>query len=180
MIYVFLAPGFEEIEAISTIDILRRCGLTVTTVSIEDKKEVSGSHNITVSADALLSQIDPDAGEAFVLPGGLPGSDNLQNCQKLKEMMRKADSEGKIVAAICAAPKVLGAFGLLEGHKATCFPGFEAELLGAQFVTDRAVKDENVITSRGAGTAADFAFLIAEAFGKDAAKVRASMLYDAE
>ncbi len=180
MIYVFLAPGFEEIEAISTIDILRRCGLFVVTVSITEEKEVCGSHGIPVLADALLSGIDPEKGEAFVLPGGMPGSDNLQNSAALKAMMQKADRDGKIVAAICAAPKVLGAFGLLEGHRATCYPGFEDELLGATFVTDRAVRDENVITSRGAGTAADFGFLIAEALGKDAEKVRTSMLYDAE
>lgn len=180
MVYVFLAEGFEEIEAISTIDILRRCGLRVQTASISENRQVCGSHDIPVLADCLLSDVDLASGEAFVLPGGMPGSDKLQACAPLEEMLKKANSDGKIVAAICAAPKVLGAFGLLKGRRATCFPGFEEELLGASFVTDRAVCDGNIITSRGAGTASDFGFLIAKTLGRDADAVRKAMLYDAE
>ncbi|MBQ9914733.1 MAG: DJ-1/PfpI family protein [Clostridia bacterium] len=178
MVYVFLAEGFEEIEAIATIDILRRCGLSVQTVSITDEKNVCGSHGIPVTADALLAEIDPGSGKAFVLPGGLPGSDNLQNCKPLEKILKTESRNGKIIAAICAAPKVLGAFDLLEGRLATCYPGFEEELIGAEFVPDRAVLDGNIITSRGAGTASDFAFLIAKTLGKDPKPVRDGMLYD--
>lgn len=178
MVFVFLAEGFEEIEAISTIDILRRCGVTVQTVSITDTKTVCGSHGISVIADALLKEIDPSVGKAFVLPGGLPGSDNLQNCKPLEEILKTESRNGKIVAAICAAPKVLGAFDILEGRLATCYPGFEEELTGAELVPDRAVLDGNIITSRGAGTASDFAFLIAKSLGKDTDSIRKGMLYD--
>ncbi len=178
MVYVFLANGFEEIEAISVIDILRRCGLSVTTVSIGDNLLVDGAHGISVVADGYLGDVVFGAATAFVLPGGLPGSDNLQACGELEEMLKKADKAEKIVAAVCAAPKILGAFGITEGRSATCYPGYEKELLGATAKEDRVVVDGHVITSRGAGTAADFAFAIANALGADPAPVRKGMLYD--
>ncbi len=178
MVYVFLADGFEEIEAISVIDILRRCGLCVTTVSISDNLLVEGAHGISVVADGLMEDVDFDAGKAFVLPGGLPGSDNLQACGELEDLLKQANQAEKIVAAVCAAPKILGAFGITEGRCATCYPGYEKELLGAKAKEDRVVRDGHVITSRGAGTAADFAFVIAEALGADPAPIRKGMLYD--
>ena len=178
MVYVFLAEGFEEIEALSVVDIVRRCGLSVQTVSIGEKDTVMGSHGIPVVADTVLSQVDLKKARAMVLPGGLPGSDNLQACAPLKELLLSADKAGVLLAAVCAAPKVLGAFGLLRGKKATCYPGYEEELTGATPQENRVVCDGHVITSRGAGTAADFAFAIAEALGAETASVRSGMLYD--
>ena len=178
MVYVFLAEGFEEIEAISVIDIVRRCGLPVQTVSISENCEVMGAHGIPVVADCLMDEVNFEAGKAFVLPGGLPGSDNLQACTKLEELLKRADKAGKVIAAVCAAPKILGAFGLVNGRCATCYPGYEKELQGAAPKADRVVCDGHIITSRGAGTAADFAFAIAEKLGADPEPVRQGMLYD--
>ncbi len=177
MVYVFLADGFEEIEAISVIDILRRSGLSVTTISISENLLVDGAHGISVVADGYLEDVSLEEGTAFVLPGGLPGSDNLQACGELEVLLKKADKAEKIVAAVCAAPKILGAFGITEGRCATCYPGYEKELLGAIAKEDKVVRDGHVITSRGAGTAADFAFAIAEALGKDPEPIRKGMLY---
>lgn len=177
MVYVFLADGFEEIEAISVIDILRRCGLSVETISISENLLVDGAHGISVVADGYLEDVDFEAGKAFVLPGGLPGSDNLQACKELEILLKEADKAEKIVAAVCAAPKILGAFGIAEGRCATCYPGYEKELLGATAKEDKVVRDGHVITSRGAGTAAAFAFAIAEALGKDPEPIRKGMLY---
>lgn len=178
MTYVFLADGFEEIEALSVVDILRRCQIEVQTVSITENNLVTGSHSIPVMADTILANADTNATQALILPGGLPGSDYLQACKPLEEALKKAAEEGRIVAAICAAPKVLGAFGLLSGKKATCYPGFEKELLGATPVADKVVCDGNAITSRGAGTAADFAFALAKALGANPEPVRKGMLFN--
>ena len=178
MTYVFLADGFEEIEALSVVDILRRCQIEVQTVSITENKQVTGSHGIPVLADIVLTDADTDQAQALILPGGLPGSDNLQACKPLENALKKAAKEGRIVAAICAAPKVLGVFELLSGKKATCYPGFEKELLGATPVTEKVVQDGNAITSRGAGTAADFAFALADALGGNSDPVRKGMLFD--
>ncbi len=178
MTYVFLAEGFEEIEALSVVDILRRLGLLVKTVSITENVQVTGSHGIPVMADTTLDAVDFDSARALVLPGGLPGSDHLQNCKPLGEALCQANEAGKIVAAICAAPKVLGALGLTKNKKATCYPGYEPELLGATPVQDKVVCDGNLITSRGAGTACDFAFALASALGADPDPVRKGMLFD--
>ena len=178
MVYVFLAEGFEEIEALSVVDIVRRCGLSVQTVSISETTTVTGSHGIPVVADVTIEQVELQKAQAMVLPGGLPGSDSLQACVPLKELLLAADKAEVVLAAVCAAPKVLGAFGLLKGKCATCYPGYEAELTGATPKTNRVVRDGHVITSRGAGTAADFAFAIAEALGAETASVRSGMLYD--
>lgn len=177
MIYVFLAPGFEEIEALTVVDILRRCKLPVQTVSITESLSVTGSHSITVTADLLFAQADTDTAEALILPGGIPGADHLQAFTPLAEALVKADTEGRIIAAICAAPRVLGALGLCRGKKAACYPGYEPELLGAVPLTDPVVQDGNLITSRGAGTAADFAFALADALGADPKPIRSGMLF---
>lgn len=179
MVYLFLADGFEEIEALGTVDILRRCEVPVQTVSITEDLLVSGSHGITVKADTVLKDIEEDEIEAMVLPGGLPGADNLEQCTGLTDLLKQKAGEGKIIAAICAAPKVLGLLGLLSGVKATCYPGYEAKLVGA--VTKRAnvVCDQNFITSKGAGTTHEFAQAIAAAMGKsiNARRVIKSMQY---
>ncbi len=173
MVYVFLADGFEEIEALGTVDILRRSEIDVKTVSINEKKEVLGTHGIKVFADILLNEINSDEVDAIVLPGGLPGADNLENCKLLTDLTVKSASEGKIIAAICAAPKIPGVLGLLQGLKATCYPGFEGKLFGAKTTHKRIVRDKNIITAKGAGATKEFAVEIATALGKGIAAKRA-------
>lgn len=179
MIALFLADGFEEIEALAAVDILRRCGLLVKTVSITSKLEVRGAHDIKVLADTTSDQLSGDV-DAVILPGGMSGSDNLQSSIEVTKWISFANEQKKLVCAICAAPKILGAMGILEGKKAICFPGFEDELKGAIISNQRVVADGNIITSRGAGTAHDFAFCIAEKLGKtkEAKEVRNAMQYD--
>ena len=177
MVYVFLAEGFEEIEALSVVDFLRRLNIPVAAVSLDGKEQVTGAHQITVKADCPLEEISLEKGKAFVLPGGLPGADNLQASGALKALLLAADKEKKIIGAICAAPKVLGAFGLLQNRRATCYPGFESELTGALPQTDAVVRDGHIITSRGVATAPDFAFALAEALGTDPQKIKTGMLF---
>lgn len=168
MIYVFLANGFEEIEALGTVDILRRCELDVQTVSITDTLQLKGSHGISAEADILFENLREDEADALILPGGLPGADNLENCKKLTDLLCSKAAEGKLLAAICAAPKVFGVLGLLSGVKATCYPGFEAKLVGALVKRKDVVSDKNFITAKAAGVTQDFAQAIAEHFGKGA------------
>ena len=181
MIYVFLASGFEEIEAVTAIDILRRCALEVTTVSVCESRSVRGAHGIYALADCLIGESDFADAAAVVLPGGMPGTENLAANEKLKEIISRAADGGAVIAAVCAAPLVLGRMGLLSGRRACCFPGFEEELCGAEVTRERTVTDGRIITSRGAGTAHDFAAAIAAALGcrEKAERVISSMLYDA-
>lgn len=173
MVYVFLADGFEEIEALGTVDILRRSELEVKTVSINETLEVCGTHGIKVIADILTSDVNEDDIDAVVLPGGLPGADNLENCKFVTDLVTKCAKEGKIVAAICAAPKIPGVLGLLTGIKATCYPGFEARLFSAKVTGKRVVCDKNFITAKGAGVTHEFALAIATALKKGIAAKRA-------
>lgn len=165
MLAMFLADGFEEIEALAVVDILRRAGISIDTISISDgDNKVRGSHNISVYADLCLSEFDFDKYEGYILPGGLPGTTNLANCKVVTDALVKANSQNKYVAAICAAPSVLGNLNILNGKKATCYPGYEKELLGAKCEGEKVVTDGNAITSKGAGTAHDFAFEIVKIF----------------
>ncbi len=175
--FVFLAAGFEEMEAIGTIDILRRGGIDTTTVSISDSKEVTGAHGIPVIADAVFTGTDLSDADALVLPGGMPGSTNLNNFEPLREALANQYNNGKLVAAICAAPLVLGGLGILEDRKATCYPSFEDLLTGAT-VTGNAVEvDGNVITGRGPGLVMEFALaLVTYLAGKEKADEVASGL----
>ena len=166
MIYVFLADGFEEIEALGTVDILRRCDLEVKTVSITENLTVSGAHGIVVHADICKEEIKEDEIDALILPGGLPGADNLEKCTFVTDLLKRAADDGKLLCAICAAPKVFGVLGLLSGVKATCYPGYEAKLVGAITKRSDVVHDKNFITSKGAGTTHKFAAAIASALGK--------------
>lgn len=179
MVYVFLADGFEEIEALATVDILRRCDLSVETVSITDDLMVKGTHGIYVKTDILFSDIREEEIDALVLPGGLPGADNLGDHRELTDLLCKKAAEGTILAAICAAPKVFGLLGLLSGKKATCYPGFEAKLVGAVCKRKNVVVDENIITAKGAGVTEEFAEAIAAALGKGATcrRVLKAMFY---
>ncbi len=158
---VFLAEGFEEIEGLTVVDILRRAGIPVTTISITGQKEVCGSHQIKVLADALYGEIDFSGYGGIVLPGGMPGTTNLGSHPGVKETIKAFAAEGKLVAAICAAPSVLGQERILKGKKAACYPGFEDKLEGAEAVFEEVAEDGNIITSRGMGTAIPFALRMA-------------------
>lgn len=162
MVYVFLANGFEETEALVTVDLLRRAGLSVQTVGIGGKT-VCGSHGISVSADVEDVDFVAKDTKAVVLPGGMPGTRHLEASHLVQDMLKLAVKENCFIAAICAAPSVLGHAGLLSGKRATCYPGFEPELIGATVVPDAAVRDGNIITGKGAGAVFDFSFAIIRA-----------------
>ena len=159
MIYVFLANGFEEVEALTPVDVLRRGGVEVKTVGIGGKT-VTGSHGISVSADLSEDEVELTALSGVVLPGGMPGTKNLDASATVKAALAAAAQKGALIAAICAAPSVLGHNGLLKGKRATCFPGFESELAGATVCPDLAVTDGNVVTGKGAGAALPFALAL--------------------
>ena len=153
---VFLANGFEEMEAIGTVDILRRGGIDVRTVSISNERKVAGAHGVELIADALFAEADLTEAEALILPGGMPGSSNLNECEPLKELLIQQYKAGKTIAAICAAPMVLGGLGLLKGRKATCYPGFEPKLIGATVTGEAVEVDGNVVTGKGPGLVFNF------------------------
>ena len=155
---VYLADGCEEVEALTVVDILRRGGVDTDMVSITGKKEITSSHKVTFLADKLFEQ--QDTPDVIVLPGGIPGTPNLKAHAGLAELIKKHNAEGKLLAAICAAPTVYGEMGLLEGKKATCYPGMEDELIDAKVCTDSVSVDGRFITSRGLGTAIDFALTL--------------------
>jgi len=155
-VYIFLAEGFEEVEAGTPIDLLRRAGIEVVLVSIDNTEYVTGARKITFKADAKLSEIDKDGADLLILPGGMPGTTNLYNCKELMELVEDYNSRGKRIAAICAAPTIFGKLGLLKGKKAVCYPGMEGDLIGAEVSYDNVVTDGNITTSRGMGTAIDF------------------------
>lgn len=160
---LFLADGFEEIEAITVVDILRRSNIEIETVSVTCKREVIGAHRIIVLSDLLFEQADFTDVDMMILPGGQPGTKNLSEHINLKALLAQFSSQKKWIAAICAAPTILGNLGLLAGISAVCYPGCEKQLIGA--IIDpkgSTVVDGNIITSRGPGTAAQFALKIVE------------------
>ena len=163
-IFVFLADGFEEIEALTPVDILRRAGLSVKTVSVMGEQVVTGAHGVPVMADVMFDEVNAEDAEMILLPGGLPGATNLDAHQGLSQMILDFAKEEKPLAAICAAPLVFGNRGLLEGKKATCYPGFETYLKGAQYTAALVEKDGNFITGKGPGAAMEFAFAIVEKY----------------
>ena len=170
MVYVFLAEGFEEMEALAPIDQLRRVGVEVTTVGVGGKL-IKGAHGVGFTADSDGEDLDFSDVDCVVLPGGMPGTTNLDASPMVEACLMKAAEKNALIAAICAAPSVLGHKGLLKGKKATCFPGFEEDLLGALHTGAPVEKDGNIITARGAGVALDFALaLVAELKDETAAK----------
>ncbi len=179
MLYCFLATGFEEIEAIATVDILRRAGVEVKTVAVTEGKtlSVTGAHAITVTADVLDTDIVKEDMQGVFLPGGMPGTVNLEKSSIVCDSVRYCANNDRYIFAICAAPEVLGHLGILNGKKATCYPGFESELIGA-FATDLpSVKDGKVITGKGPGCTYDFALMIVEELcGTECAKSVASAM----
>lgn len=160
MIYVILADGFEEVEAIEPIDIMRRAGLEVKTAALKNKT-VTGAHNIPVTADIMISDIEPENMDLLLLPGGA-GHELLDASNEVHGLLNYALTNGIYIAAICAAPSILGKKMMLEGKKATCFPGYEKYLYGAELVSDKVIVDGKFITARGAGAASDFGFAIVE------------------
>ncbi len=176
MIYVFLAMGFEEIEALATVDILRRAELEVVTVGVGGSV-VRGSHGITVAADIRDTEATQEGLEGIVLPGGMPGTLNLEHSPVVQHFLDVAVEKGLWIAAICAAPSILGHRGLLNGRRAVCFPGYEQELTGAH-VTQAAVEtDGRLITACGAGASVEFALrIVAEMVSPErSAKLKASL-----
>ncbi len=173
-IAIFLAEGFEEIEALTVVDLLRRAGIPAVTVSITGRKEVTGSHDITVLADKLYQDVTVQDFEMLVLPGGQPGTRNLEAYEPLmKELDAFYEKHGNI-AAICAAPTIFGHRGYLQNKQACCFPGLEDQLQGATVCYDAAVTDDNVTTGRGMGAAIAFGCAIIERYqGKEAADAMA-------
>ena len=163
-IFVFLAEGFEEIEALTPVDVLRRAGLNVQTVSVMEEQVVAGAHGVPVLADKMFAEINPEDAEMILLPGGLPGATNLDAHEGLSQLILDFAEADKPLAAICAAPLVLGNRGLLQGKKATCYPGFETYLQGAEYTAALVEKDGNIITGKGPGAAMEFAFAIVEKY----------------
>lgn len=179
MVYVFLAEGFEEIEALSTVDVLRRANIPVKTVGVS-AREILGAHSISVKADLMIDGVVQEEITALVLPGGMPGAANLKNSAELAELLIFAKKEEKILAAICAAPLVLGNLGLLEGKKATCYPGFENELKGANIQNQKVCIDGNVITACGPAAALEFSLALVQKIAdkETADKIRKGMLLE--
>lgn len=177
MVYIFLANGFEEIEALTTVDLLRRAKIDVQTVGI-GSKEIIGTHQITVLADIEDKDIIIDENiDAIILPGGMPGTLNLEKSSVVKSCIAYCNNNNKYIAAICAAPSILGHNNILKNKNAICFPGFEDELFGANIVDDYVCVDGNIITAKGAGVAIDFSLKIIELIlNKETSnKIRASI-----
>lgn len=163
MLYLMLADGFEETEAIATLDVIRRAELKINTVGV-DGKCVKGSHGVTVEADITIDEVDFEKAEGVILPGGMPGTLNLQKNQAVQELIRHCAAGGKLVAAICAAPMIIGEMGLLKGKRATCFPGYEENLLGAVEAEEYVVTDGDFITARGGAVSLEFGAAIVDRF----------------
>jgi 4-methyl-5(b-hydroxyethyl)-thiazole monophosphate biosynthesis len=177
---VFFGTGYEEIEALTVVDLLRRANIETVCVAIDNERKVTGSHNITVAMDTGIDSIDFDSFDILVCPGGMPGTKNLEACKKLIDNLKKFDEEGKLIAAICAAPSIFGHMGLLTGRDACIYPGMEAELIGANVVYDKVAKAGNIITSRGMGTAIPFGLeIVASLIDKETAdKLGKTVVYN--
>ena len=159
---VFFGTGYEEIEALAVVDLLRRANVETDMVSVMEEKTVTGAHSIPVVMDKMISEVDFSQLDMIVLPGGMPGTRKLEACEPLMEQVDAFITAGKAVCAICAAPSILGHRGHLQGKKAIAYPGFEEQLTGAQVVYEPAVVDGNIITGRGMGCAVEFGLAIVE------------------
>lgn len=161
-IYLFLADGFETVEALAPVDVMRRAGIEVVTVSIMGRREVVSAQDVTVLSDTLFEASSYSDADALVLPGGGVGTDNLSNHMPLRAELANAHAKGTLIAAICAAPMVFGRMGILKGKKATCYPGCESDLFGATYTAAAVEQDGNIITGCGPGVSFDFGFAIVE------------------
>ena len=178
-IAVFFAEGYEEIEALTVVDICRRCELEVEMVSVSEEGQVTGSHGITVGMDKTFSQADFAGYDMLVLPGGMPGTKNMEANEELMAQIDAFYADGKYIAAICAAPSIFGHRGILKGRKACSYPGFESHLDGAEVTEGPVEISEHVVTSRGMGTAIDFALAISGIFcgGEKAREMAEGIVY---
>jgi 4-methyl-5(b-hydroxyethyl)-thiazole monophosphate biosynthesis len=179
-VIVFLANGFEEVEALTVVDYLRRMDITVDTVSITNEAKVTGSHGIPVLADKNLGNIkDISEYDGVVIPGGLPGATNLRDESKVIDIVKTMYENNKLTAAICAGPIVLERAGIIDGKKITSYPGFQEQLAGAKYQEQAVVRDENIITARGPALAVDFAIeIVRHLLGDEkASKLKAGILY---
>ncbi len=182
-VYVFLADGFEDIEALAPVDILRRGGLDVTTVSVMETEEVVSAHGVTVLADSIFYDVAVDGGfespDLLILPGGMPGASNLRASAVLCDLLIGQAESGRRIAAICAAPYILGELGLLKGLNATCYPGFERHLKGANYTADLVTTDGNITTGRGPAAALPFAYELLSFFVDDETveQIKQGMIY---
>lgn len=178
-VFVFLADGFEEVEALTVVDLLRRAEEEVITVSIMGRKNITGSHKIELQADALFEETDFSDGKLLVLPGGMPGTRYLGNFEPLTALIKEWNAQGKMLAAICAAPTVFGGLGILQGKEAVCYLGMEDGLAGACIGKGPVAVDGNITTSRGVGTAIDFAMSLIEQLQdrEKAEKIKKSIIY---
>lgn len=179
-IYLFLADGFETVEALAPVDVMRRAGLSVTTVSIMGRREVLSAQGVPVIADALMGDFSLFDADALVLPGGGAGTENLSANAAVREEVERMNNEGKLVAAICAAPMVFGRMGILQGRKATCYPGCEGDLKGAEYTAAKVEIDGNIMTACGPGVSFDFGFSIVEHFcgSEVVSAIRSQMQFD--
>lgn len=178
-VYAFLADGMEEVELLSVTDCLTRAGVKVELVSVMGRREVKSAHGVTILADSLIENTDAADADVLFLPGGMPGTTNLGSCERLTEMLKAQAAAEKRIAAICAAPSVLGELGLLAGKRATCYPGFEGKLYGAEATGEKVVTDGNITTAKGMGVAIDLGLelirlLVSE---EEAVKVGKSIQY---
>lgn len=179
-VYEFLADGFEEIEGFAPVDILRRGGVDIKTVSVTGSHYVETTHGITVKADLTFEEAaDSDKADMLLLPGGLPGAEGLNEHKGLRELLLRHDEADKRIGAICAAPMVLGSLGLLRGKRATCYPGFEKFLNGAEYTAELVTEDGNIITGEGPAATLPYAYTILSYFrGKEAAEdIARGMMY---
>ena len=160
--YLFFATGFEEVEALTVVDILRRGGVDCKTVSVMGDYDVTSSHNVTIRADLVFEHQDLNDGDMLIMPGGIPGTPNLKAHKGLETLIHQYLQNGKFLAAVCAAPTIYGEMNLLVGKDATCYPGMEDGLIGANKKTDNVVCDGQFITSRGMGTCIDFGLVLLE------------------
>lgn len=179
-VYVFLADGFEEIEGLTVVDLLRRANIETEMVSVMETKQVVGSHGIEIKADSLFADNDYADAALLVLPGGMPGTLNLGNHEGLCNLLKKHYGEEKMIAAICAAPSVFGQLGFLNGRIATCYPGFEGKLDGAIVCATKVAVDGNVVTAKGMGAAIDFSLKLIELLAdkESADKISAGIIYN--
>lgn len=178
-VYLFFAEGTEEVEALTVVDILRRVGIDTRIVSVTGDRTVAGAHGINVVTDMLAEEVDYSQAAMLVLPGGLPGAYNLAEHKGLEQGILQHHAAGKPLAAICAAPLVYGRLGLLEGKKATCYPGFEGELSGAEYTAAMVEEDGQFITGKGPAAVFEFGYTIAARLigAEKVAPVRDGMLY---
>lgn len=179
-IYQFMAEGFEDVEALAPVDILRRGGQEIVMVSITGSEYVTSAHGVTLKTDALFEDVDLGDADLLMLPGGLPGSTNLNAHEGLRKAIVEHYNAGKRIAAICAAPMVFGSLGLLEGKRATCYPGCEGTMTGADYTKELVTVDGNIITGEGPAAAFPYAYAILEILeGKNVAdQLREGMMFN--